>query len=865
MRIVGMVRSVLLTGSAMAILAGLQIAEAQSEQPVDYGQPRQPLADALRQVGATSGWEIFFAPADVRGRTAPALVGRFDVHEAVDLLLRGTGLSATYTEGAIQVRGRGAAAEGLGESPSAENIVVTGSRLRGAISASKQVTLSQQQIRDAGQADLGEAIRSIPQNFSGGTNPGIALGTVGEQNSNLGGGSSLNLRGLGQDATLTLLNGKRLSYGAAYQAVDVSSIPLDAVDRIEVVVDGTSAIYGSDAVGGVANIILKRDYEGVTTSARLAAASDGGYVRQQYAAVAGTRWSGGGLIVGYDFTRNTPVTARQRSYTSRLDDSTTLWPYQRQHAVIGSLHQDLLPGVELQLDGLYSRRSTESFYAFSTTGNYKALGSSTRSEVEAFTLSPELLIRLGDNWSSSLQMVYGRDQTKWNSPQYSGGKALATIEGCYCNSSFGIEANVEGRLATLPGGDLRLALGGGYRSNKMDYARTTSFAAGAPTAQSFEVSRDSYYAFAEAQVPLVSPAQDMPLVHRLVVTGALRYEDYAGMAQVATPKLGIVFAPLPDLDLKGSWGRSFKAPTLYQQYLTGFTWLYNAAPYGAGLPAGSTVLFLRGGDPDLRPEKAQTWSISAALHPRALPGFEFDIGYFSVRYSDRVVQPIASGSGVLDNPVYADLITRNPSLAEQSAAIAYSSVGLQNLSGGPYVPGNVVAIIDNRYANVSLQKASGVDIAARYASQLTNGGRLSVQADATFLSSTREVVSGQGEVQLAGTIFNPPKFRGRGGITYAHEGLMLSVWLSHVGSLLDTRRTPRRRIEGQTSLDLNWRYAVPQNRSLLGGVEFSVGVANLLNDKPTIIRTTAAYDVPFDSTNYSVLGRTFSVGLRKTW
>ncbi len=90
MRIVGMVRSVLLTGSAMAILAGLQIAEAQSEQPVDYGQPRQPLADALRQVGATSGWEIFFAPGDVRGRTAPALVGRFDVREAVDLLLRGT-------------------------------------------------------------------------------------------------------------------------------------------------------------------------------------------------------------------------------------------------------------------------------------------------------------------------------------------------------------------------------------------------------------------------------------------------------------------------------------------------------------------------------------------------------------------------------------------------------------------------------------------------------------------------------------------------------------------------------------------------------------------------------------------------------
>ena len=865
MRIMEIVRSVLLTGSAIGIMAGMQVASAQADPAAEYNQPSQPLADALRQVSARSGWEIFFDPADVRHRTAPALAGRLEVRAAIDRLLRGTGLNASYTNGAIHIRGRAEAAKALSEGVSADDIVVTGSRLRGAVSASKQVTLSQQQIRDAGQTDLGEAIRSIPQNFSGGTNPGIALGTVGEQNSNLGGGSSLNLRGLGQDATLTLLNGKRLSYGAAYQAVDVSSIPLDAVDRVEVVVDGTSAVYGSDAVGGVANIILKRDYQGLTTSARLTAASDGGYVRQQYSVVTGARWSGGGMILGYDFSRNTPITARQRSYTSKLDDSTTLWPYQSQHALTGSVHQDIAPGMELQFDGLYSRRSTESFYAFSTSGNYKALGSSTRSEVEAFTLSPELKVRLGNDWSSSLQLVYGRDKTHWNSPQYSGGSALATIDGCYCNSTFGVEADVEGRLATLPGGDVRLALGGGYRSNKMDYSRTTAFVGGAATMQAFDVSRDSYYAFAEAQIPLVAPTQATPLVHRLVVTGALRYEDYPGMARVATPKFGLVYAPLPDLDLKGSWGRSFKAPTLYQQYLTGFTWLYGAASYGSGLPTGSTVLFLRGGDPDLRPEKARTWSVSASLHPRAMPGFEFDVGYFSVRYSDRVVQPIASASGVLDNPVYADLITRDPSPADQVAAIAYSSVGLQNLSGGAYVPANVVAIIDNRYANVSLQKASGFDVAARYSSTLADGGSLSVQADATFLRSTREVVAGQGEVQLAGTIFNPPEFRGRGGVTYDHEGLMFSIWLSHIGSVLDTRRTPQVRIEGQTSLDLNWRYAVPKDGSLLAGVEFSMGVANLLDDKPSIIRTTAVYDVPFDSTNYSVLGRTFTVGLRKTW
>lgn len=864
MRISRLLYSRLLIGAATGAMAMLPHAGAQTSAPISFSQPTQSMAEGLRQVAAASGWEIFFSPGDVAGLSAPALQGDYSPQTAIARLLAGTSLTAHFADGTITIRGREAAPGAMNGEPAPSDIYITGSRLRSPVSASKQILLGQQQIRDAGQSNLGEAIRSIPQNFGGGTNPGIALGTVGEQNSNLGGGSALNLRGLGQDATLTLLNGRRLSYGASYQAVDVSSIPLDAVDRVEVVVDGASAVYGSDAVGGVANIILKRDYDGLSTSARLSAATDGGYVRQQYSAVGGTRWTSGGILLAYDFSRNTPVTARQRSYTSALDDSTTLWPFQRQHAATASVHQNILPAVEVRMDGLYSRRSTESFYAFSTVGDYRALGSSTRSEVEAFTLSPEFQVTLSKDWVTTLQLVYGIDKTHWNSPQYSGGVAVATIDGCYCNSTWGVEANVEGRLLTLPGGDVRLALGGGYRSNSMDYARTTSFAAGAPTVQAFDVSRDSYYGFAEIQVPLVAPDQGMALVDRLVLTGAIRYEDYPGMDRVATPKLGLVYAPLPDIDLKASWGKSFKAPTLYQQYLTGFAWLYNAAGYGTGLPAGSTVLFLRGGGANLTPERAETWSISTSIHPRAMPGFKFEIGYFDVRYRDRVVQPIASASGVLDNPVYADLVTRNPSLAEQQAAIAYSSVGLQNLSGSPYIPANVVAVIDNRYANVALQRAHGVDVAASYSSKLADGGTFSAQIDATFLKSDRIVVTGQGVVPLAGTIFNPPKFRGRGGITYAREDVSLSIWLNHIGSVKDTRRTPRTQVEGQTSLDFNGRYTTPSD-SIFGAIEFSLGVANLLNDAPSRIRTSINYDVPFDSTNYSALGRVVSFGVRKTW
>src|SRR5690606_8001658 len=111
--------------------------------------------------------------------------------------------------------------------------------------------------------------------------PGIAAGS-GSNNQNITGGSALNLRGLGVDATLTLLNGRRLSYGGFAQAVDLSIIPVAAVSRIEILTDGASALYGTDAVAGVANVILNRDFEGVNAATRYGFATDGGGNERQF-------------------------------------------------------------------------------------------------------------------------------------------------------------------------------------------------------------------------------------------------------------------------------------------------------------------------------------------------------------------------------------------------------------------------------------------------------------------------------------------------------------------------------------------------------------------------------------------------------
>src|SRR3546814_12177926 len=91
--------------------------------------------------------------------------------------------------------------------------------------------------------------------------------------------------------------------------MDVSSIPVAAVERIEIIPDGASAIYGADAVAGVVNILLKRDFEGVAEMARLGASTEGGNVQQQYGILGGKTWSSGNLLAAYDYSRSSAIIA----------------------------------------------------------------------------------------------------------------------------------------------------------------------------------------------------------------------------------------------------------------------------------------------------------------------------------------------------------------------------------------------------------------------------------------------------------------------------------------------------------------------------------------------------------------------------
>ncbi|WP_339864832.1 TonB-dependent receptor plug domain-containing protein [Paremcibacter congregatus] len=201
-----------------------------------------------------------------------------------------------------------------------EEIIVTGSHIRGAgVSVGSKVNIiDRAEIDVAGFSTVQQVLQSLPQNFQGGANEDTRLGS--EAAANMAFGSTVNLRGLGATSTLVLINGRRLPVGGRDgNFVDVSNIPATAISRVEVLPDGASAIYGSDAVGGVVNIILREDFDGAETRMRYGGVTDGGLDEVQLAQTFGRSWNSGNLLLTFEYYNRDSLASAERSYTANSD------------------------------------------------------------------------------------------------------------------------------------------------------------------------------------------------------------------------------------------------------------------------------------------------------------------------------------------------------------------------------------------------------------------------------------------------------------------------------------------------------------------------------------------------------------------
>ena len=194
-------------------------------------------------------------------------------------------------------------------------IVVTGSNIRrtDAETPSPVQVLGAEEIARSGYTSVADVLHNITANNNGSLGQG-SPGAFGA------GGSGISLRGLTVGATLVLIDGHRMaSYplpdDGERDFVDISSIPIDAIERIEVLKDGASAIYGSDAIAGVVNVILKKKFEGVTLHAESGTSSrhDGTTVHISGIAGKGNLDSDGyNTYLSVDFRRQSPVALHDR-------------------------------------------------------------------------------------------------------------------------------------------------------------------------------------------------------------------------------------------------------------------------------------------------------------------------------------------------------------------------------------------------------------------------------------------------------------------------------------------------------------------------------------------------------------------------
>lgn len=846
-------RSHILIAASVLAIAVSRPAQCGNDTKSSLHLPGQDMAASLLAIGKATDTEILFQPADVRHLTAPALDGTYSAQEAVRVILSHSGLEVEIRQGSIFIRkNRSGQAEG-----SDDGIIVTGSRIRGAPPTSPVITLSQSELLAQNKTSMGEAIRDIPQNFNGGQSAGIGRNVPQGSGSYLGAGTGLNLRGLGGDATLTLLNGQRLSYNASLQSIDISTLPIGMIDRIEIVADGASALYGSDAVAGVANIVLKRDMKGLITSAHVGVPTDGGGVQQQYNLVTGSKWASGGFILGYEYGQSEAITASDRPYAATRSPGLTLYPSLKHHSLVLSGHTALASNLELAADALYSKRWSYMAYALTSAGNVLASGGDFANDSDSFTLAPSLKYRLGA-WKFALSGTYGLDQSHYRGSSFSGGVNTYPTYGCYCNKANSVELSADGALLNLPAGEARVAMGGGLRTNFFHAYRTLG------TAQNIAVSQQDYYAYGELSVPLVSPDMGVTGIDRLNLSAALRYDNYPGVGKVSTPKLGLIYAPSPDIDIKGSWGRSFKAPTLFQQYNSlGVTAWGAANAGGTGYPSTASVLLLTGGNPNLKPERAETWSATAALHPRALEGAQLEVSFFRVDYRDRIVAPITYLTQSLSNPIYADLVDLNPSDAAKAAVLANAGA-FSNALGRTYYPADVVAIVHDNSTNASSQKIYGVDATARYKHSFDKDRSLTFNLRASYLHSIQKLSELQPTTTLAGTLFNPPHVRANGGLIWAQPDLTLSTSLNYTGGLNDTRTARTARIGAMMTWDLAATWSPQKAHGPLHGMAFALSVTNALNATPTPI-SGLTYETPYDSTNYTPFGRVVGLTVSRQW
>lgn len=461
----------------------------------------------------------------------------------------------------------------------------------------------------------------------------------------------------------------------------------------------------------------------------------------------------------------------------------------------------------------------------------------------------------------------------------------------------------DGSLISLPGGAVKLAAGLEYIREGLvtttgdaipGFATTGSSAvlvngneivgarAGIPT---FSVRRNVKSAFGELSVPLFGADNEGPMLRELTLSLSGRYDDYSDVGDTFNPKVGVTYKPVSWIRLRGSWGKSFNAPSLAEASgaaakaanfsaaalgsLPSFLAFYkppDALVTNGTFPAfdpRQTVVTIGGNDPNIQPQRARTLSLGADIDPPFIPGLRLGATYWRISLFGQIGTPPFFDRNTWWNN-FRHKITLNPTDAQVAAALGR----VDTIGGGAQCTGGlttncVYAIFDTTKTNLGDNKFSGIDFYLNYQRETSFGS-----VDFAFNGTrelTREVSTVPGTPFVDRLSVDTNVFRSSMSVGANISNLRAQVtWYYRQGYDI----TPVTGLARQTHVgafnvfNLFFKYDV-NGEGMFKDLAFTLNVDNVFDQDPPIDRGPKALASQSGYGNGSTLGRLFQFGVSK--
>lgn len=886
-------------GATLALSAIEADAQATpGERQVSLTIESTSLATALDKWAQQSGFQIFVQDWEgAKNLPARSLKGTFTAQDALEQLLAGTSLTYVWiSDKAVSIRKKTAqtvptalqrmgldgqqaipvakfSGDGVGVGgPSAnyssseengngprsakshrdevEEIFVTGTHIRGVTpDASPLVVYDREAIERSGVATTAELMRKIPQNLArldGETY--LNNGTGGSINSTRG--ATVDLRGLGPGSTLILLNGHRLSpAGADGSFVDVSMIPASALQKVEVLADGGSALYGADGVAGVVNFVLRRDFEGAETNVRYGDTTHGGADDVTASQLIGGSWGSGNAFANYEFNQQGVLGASQRSFIPDQGGRFDILPSQKRNSIVLSARQQLSDQTEASAHVLFTdRRFDQTFVVFNPF--FEKDAGTARNMTAMLSVAHDY----SSGWRTEVTGTSSRVKERRSGFFSDGIDAFPFNEGGNSNV-YSLEVDNDGALFALPGGVVRASLGLAARREGFDNLIDPSF------------DRDVISGYGELFIPIIGEANQHVAARRFELSLATRYDHYDDVQSSINPRIGMLWSPINGVNLRGTYSTAYRVPPLAQ---LASTHDYQIYPFDdPNSVNGTTITLYPSSAPnaELEPEESRSYTAGIDWKPPGIAALSVSATYFNIQYRDRILRP-GQGIDILQlynrRDVFGSFIDESPDAAEVHRILTEENV--TDFSGGA-TEDQIAAFADLRLHNIAVMKSAGFDLSASYALDLSVG-TFEAFLSSTYLSDLKlRTISTSPYVDTLNTPYQPIDFRSRAGVTWHRGGLESTLTVNYTDGYENTLVEPNGSVASWATADWQLGYRnVGSAAGWLRGLTVILDVQNVLDRAPPKLQSNPAFlDLGFDSVNASPRGRFLAISVRKQW